>query len=88
MYRKALLRLSGNKNKPNRAERFVAGALAGQHSISIARTPLPLLGPHCQTCVLLVCGPSSWTSILCNVRNCILQQADQISAELGLRMTW
>ncbi|KAL3140606.1 hypothetical protein ABBQ32_005176 [Trebouxia sp. C0010 RCD-2024] len=29
MYRKALLRLSGNQNKPNRAERFVAGALAG-----------------------------------------------------------
>jgi len=32
MYRKALLRLSGNQNKPNRAERFVAGALAGQSS--------------------------------------------------------
>lgn len=29
MYRKLLLRLSGNQNKPNRAERFVAGAMAG-----------------------------------------------------------
>lgn len=29
MYRKLLLQLSGNENKPNRAERFAAGALAG-----------------------------------------------------------
>ena len=35
MYRKALLRLTGNENKPNGAERFVAGALAGTDTASM-----------------------------------------------------
>ena len=38
MYRKLLLRLSGNQNKPNRAERFVAGALAGLSSLCASST--------------------------------------------------
>lgn len=56
MYRKALLRLSGNQNKPNRAERFVAGALAGQHATFVAqKVTAPVHARGC-TCLLAAYG--------------------------------
>lgn len=63
MYRKALLRLSGNQNKPNRAERFVAGAMAGQPSNHVACMHALILTPTVESssgsCGLLACASDS-----------------------------
>ena len=68
MYRKALLRLSGNENKPNRAERFVAGALAGPTLIagdaccvSAAESALQC---SCKICVCMLLYGSSFAVVL------------------------